>query len=592
MNGEPVALKGKTKPFAESLETTFDVDISDLDIPHYLEYIPLHRDYEILSASLDVNVKISFAQHKNKPPTLSAQGDVVLKKVRVTGKDKSPMIRLPMVKAVISPSDLVARDFRLASLQVQDPEIDVSMDRNGKLNFLSFFPDKQKDNDAEDTGKKTPPSEEPTGKGQKFTVDSIRLAGGKVRFADASHGSPFMTASGDLRIDVNGLSTGENAKADALVSFSTEAGESVDLKGNLSLSPLGSEGTIALSKLVLKKYAPYYVDAVRFDIQNGTLDVRSGYSFSRKDDGPEFRLSGLGASVSNLRLRKRDEKEEFLVIPEFSVKEAEVDSVKREITIGGFATARGLVSVRRSAGGETNVTRLLPASAELTGPAGAIRARMKPEGKKSAEKPWGITVKETVVDRYSVKFEDRSTDPPVEIALDRLRLKVENITTGGKRHGKFSFTTVYNEQGSVSLGGTFTVDPPSMKAKLQAKTLPIGPMQPYYTEKVKILLTGGSISAEGNVSVDAPKDRPPQAGFRGEVSVNDFSSLDKALEEEFLKFASLHFGGVEVGYNPTSVAIREISLTDFYSRILVNPDGTLNVQGIVAKEGAGGTMRR
>ena len=69
--------------------------------------------------------------------------------------------------------------------------------------------------------------------------------------------------------------------------------------------------------------------------------------------------------------------------------------------------------------------------------------------------------------------------------------------------------------------------------------------------------------------------------------MSDFSSLDKALEEEFLKFAGLHFGGVEVGYNPTSVAIREISLTDFYSRIIVNPDGTLNVQGIVAKEGAG-----
>jgi hypothetical protein len=44
---------------------------------------------------------------------------------------------------------------------------------------------------------------------------------------------------------------------------------------------------------------------------------------------------------------------------------------------------------------------------------------------------------------------------------------------------------------------------------------------------------------------------------------------------------------VEVGSNPTSVGIREISLTDFYSRIIVYPDGTLNVQGIVAKEGEG-----
>ena len=587
VNGDPVALKGKTKPFSESLETAFDVNISGLDIPHYLEYVPLQRDYEIPSAFLDVKAVVSFTQHKDKPPTLRAEGDVILRDARITGKDKSPMVRLPMVKAVIFPSDLVARDFHLAALLVQEPEIDVSRDRSGKLNILSLSPQKQKESGGEEKAETIAPKEEPGGKGQLFTLDSFRLSGGKVRFADASPGSPFKTALGEVRIDVNGLGTGQGKKADAQVSFSTEAGETVELKGNLSLSPLGSEGTIAFAKVVLKKYTPYFSDAVRFDLRSGTLDARSGYSFAEGDGGTELRLSGLGASVSDLRLRQRDEQEEFLVIPEFSLKEAEVDTVKRQITIGGIATARGSVAVRRSAGGKTNVARLVPDDGQAAEPTGAKGAPKKSGGERPAEKPWGITIKETVVDRYSVRFEDRTTDPPVEIALDRLRLKAENVATGRKQRGKFSFATLYNRQGSVSLGGTFVVDPPSMNARLKAKALPIGPMQPYYTEKVKILLTGGAISAEGNVSLDAPKEKPVHAGFRGEVTVNDFSSLDKALQEDFLKFATLHFGGVEVGYNPTSVAIREISLTDFYSRIIVNPDGTLNVQGIVGKEGAG-----
>ncbi|TFH30457.1 MAG: DUF748 domain-containing protein, partial [Deltaproteobacteria bacterium] len=587
VNGNPVAIKGRTKPFSESLETTFDVNLSDIDVPHYLAYVPLKREYEIPSALLNVNAAISYIQHKDKSPALTAEGEVTLKEVRISGKDKSPMIHLPMVKAAIFPSDLAARDFHLTALQVRDPEIDASIDINRKLNLLSLIPEKQKESYVEKKGEEIPPKEEPGAKEPKFTVDSIRLTGGKVRFSDASHGSPFKTALGELRIDVNGLGTAKGTKADALVSFSTEAGENVELKGNLSLSPLGSEGTVSLAKVVLKKYAPYYSDAVRFYIDGGSLDARSAYSFAKGEGGPEFRLSGLGVSISGLRLRKREEKAEFLVIPEFSMKEGEVDLGKKEITIGGVSTFKGSVSVRRSAGGEMNVTRLLPAGVDSTGPAGAIGARMRSEEKKPAEKPWGITVKETIVDRYSVRFEDRSTEPPVEIELDRLRLKLENITTGGKQHGKFSFATGYNRQGSVTLGGTFTVDPPSMNARVQAKALPIGAMQPYFAEKLKILLTGGSISAQGNVSVDVPKDRPLRAGFRGEVTVNDFSSLDKALEEDFLRFASLHFGGVDVGYNPTSVAIREIALTDFYSRIIVHPDGTLNVQGIAAKDGAG-----
>ncbi|HEX7523697.1 MAG TPA: DUF748 domain-containing protein [Candidatus Deferrimicrobium sp.] len=441
-------------------------------------------------------------------------------------------------------------------------------------------------------GGKNAPKEEPGAKVQKYAVDSIRLAGGKVRFADASRAIPFVTKLADIRVDVNGLGTEVGKKAATLVSFSTEAGETAELKGNLSLSPLGSEGTISLAKVVLKKYAPYFSNEVRFDINGGTLDVRSGYSFTQGDSGPEFRLSGLGASVSDLRLRQREEKEEFLVIPRFDVKEAEIDLVKKEITIGGIATAKGWIAVRRSSGGESNVAHLVPDDGLSAKPTGAIGAQTKSDGERPAEKPWGITIKETVVDRYSVRFEDRTTDPPVEITLDRLRLKAENVATGGKQRGKFSFATLYNRKGSISLGGTFSVDPPSMNAKLQAKALPIGPLQPYYTEKLKILLTGGAISAEGNVSFVASKGKPVRAGFRGEVSVKDFSSLDKALEEEFLTFAGLHFGGVEVGYNLTSVAIREISLTDFYSRIIVHPDGTLNVQGIVGKERVGDRTTR
>ncbi|HLN91452.1 MAG TPA: DUF748 domain-containing protein, partial [Patescibacteria group bacterium] len=119
VNGDPVSFVGKTKPFTESLETTFDLNVVDLDITNYLEYVPLQREYEIPSAILSVDAVLSFMQHKSKPPTLRAEGDVILKDVRVRGRDKGPMLYLPLIKASISPSDLAAREFRLAALQFQ-----------------------------------------------------------------------------------------------------------------------------------------------------------------------------------------------------------------------------------------------------------------------------------------------------------------------------------------------------------------------------------------------------------------------------------------------------------------------------------------
>ncbi|MBP2685262.1 MAG: hypothetical protein H6Q81_167 [Deltaproteobacteria bacterium] len=588
VNGDPVSFVGKTKPFTESLETTFDLNVVDLDITNYLEYVPMQREYEIPSAFLTVNAVLSFTQHKNKPPTLRAEGDVILKDVRVWGRDKSPMLYLPLVKASISPSDLAAREFRLASLRIQEPEGDVSIDRDGKINLLSLMPQEEKENVEEAKGRKTTPNEGSGTKEPIFSVASLRLAGGKVRFADASRGIPFKTELGELRVDVDNVSTEAGKKADAGVSFSTESGETLELNGNLSLSPLGSEGTVSLAKVVLKKYAPYYSDSVRFDVDGGSLDARSGYRFAGGDGGPEFRLSGLGASISDLRLRQREEKEEFLRIPALAVKDAEVDPGRKEVVVGEIATAKGTVAVRRSVGAGTNIARLVPEGSHPAKPADAKEPAGIPSGGKApTAQPWRVTIKKTVVNGYAVRFEDRTTAPPVEIVLDRFRLAAENIAIGTHQRGRFSFSTRYNRQGNVSLGGTFSADPPSFNAKFQADNLPIGPMQPYYTERVKIFLTGGSISAEGNVSVDARKDQPLRAGFRGDVTVNGFSSLDKDLEEDFLKFSTLHFGGVDVEYHPTSVAIREISLTDFYSRIIVHPDGTLNLQGIVAKEGVG-----
>ena len=295
VNGKEVSLKGRSKPFSESRESTFDINITDLDIPHYLEYVPVQREYEIPSAFLDVKAVVSFAQNKEKLPTLRAEGDVILKDVRITGKDKSPMVRLPMVKAAIFPSDLVARDFHLAALLVQDPEIDVSRDRNGKLNILTLIPEKQKENEIKKNEESTAPKEEP-GAGPDFHL-SIPSAcpGGRCGFADASLGSPFRTALGDLRIDVNGLGTEKGKKADALVSFSTESGGDRRAEGERVPLPPASEGTIAFAKVVLKKYAPYYSDAVRFDLNSGTLDARSGYSFAEGKAGriPALRVGSV-----------------------------------------------------------------------------------------------------------------------------------------------------------------------------------------------------------------------------------------------------------------------------------------------------------
>ncbi len=46
INGALFALQGKTKPFADSRETSFDINIKDVNIPYYLTYVPVQMAFQ------------------------------------------------------------------------------------------------------------------------------------------------------------------------------------------------------------------------------------------------------------------------------------------------------------------------------------------------------------------------------------------------------------------------------------------------------------------------------------------------------------------------------------------------------------------
>jgi uncharacterized protein involved in outer membrane biogenesis len=76
-------LQGKTRPFADSLETSIDVDIKDIDIPRYLAYVPMKMRFKVVSAYADTSVKVSFIETKERKPALTIAGMVSLKNVTV-----------------------------------------------------------------------------------------------------------------------------------------------------------------------------------------------------------------------------------------------------------------------------------------------------------------------------------------------------------------------------------------------------------------------------------------------------------------------------------------------------------------------------
>jgi uncharacterized protein involved in outer membrane biogenesis len=574
INDTPYVLEGTTKPFADSLETSFDINIKDLDIPYYLAYAPTKMNFKIVSAYLDTQTKLSFIQAKGKKPSITVSGNVSLKKVAVDDGKNKPLLRLPLLDIFIAPSEPISKIIHLSKISIQSPELEIRRDEKGMINVQSLLPETKETKPTPKKAEESAPL--------SLDIDEIHLAGAKVSFSDVSRSKPFKTVLDPIDLKVDHFSNGKDKKSAYALSLKTEAKENISLEGEFSMDPLGAEGALEIKSVPLKKYAPYYRDNILFDIEDGRLDFSTRYKYAKGEKEPEISLPGIFLSLSALRLKKAEENEDFLKIPTFSIKETDLNMTKKELKIGVFATQKGELLIKRLANGDMNVLKLVASS---SAPNETAPVERPPADKaKPPEKPWLVSLRNLSVDNYTIRVEDQTNSEPVTITAKNIKVQGQNISTAKNSKGKLALFLLLNDKGSISTTGTIGIEPMTADLKLELKGIEIPPLQPYFTDKVKITVTGGAISTAGNLSFTSNEKKEIKASYKGEAAVNNFSSVDKLNGEDLLKLESLSLSDLNVGYTPLSIDIKGISLTDFYARVAIDSGGKINLQEIMKTE--------
>ena len=142
-------------------------------------------------------------------------------------------------------------------------------------------------------------------------------------------------------------------------------------------------------------------------------------------------------------------------------------------------------------------------------------------------------------------------------------------------------------KGDVVVNGTLQPLPLDADLNLEIKALELLPLQPYFAERLNIAVTRGALTVSGNVKLrqdEAGKgggDPVLAGGFTGQATIGDFYAVDKINSADFLRWKSFYFGKVDIRLKPDSVAVGEIALSDFFARVIVSPEGKLNLLQIV-----------
>ena len=200
----------------------------------------------------------------------------------------------------------------------------------------------------------------------------------------------------------------------------------------------------------------------------------------------------------------------------------------------------------------------------------------------SDERIWVGSVGKLAVNDLMLRIEDQTTTPAAVQLIDGFTMTGENLSSEPNKSGTIALKTRINQKGSLKVDGSLQVFPLLSKLKVETQGISVTPLEPYFNDLLNISLQRGQVSSKGDVTVEIGK-QGFDAAYKGSLTLGDLLTVDKLNRADFLKWRSFHLGGIDFRLQPMSINVAEIALTDFFSRLIIDPQGKLNLAGIVKK---------
>lgn len=588
-NGTPIELKASTKPFGKARETSVDLVLTNLNVPFYLEYVPFKLQYQPVSAFVDANLDLTFAQPLGMKPSLFVSGTTAVRDLKLRELSGNPLLSFKRLDVAIERVDVFATKVAIRQIKLDEFDLTAHRARDGSINLMKLatvskggaeLKEIREEVKAEEAAKavEVAPPDKPI---PEIRVEEIVLNGARVAWIDDVPDGSFRTTLQPLDVSVRNFSTVPGSFTEARLTATTDAREMLTVEAKYAFIERTAEGTVSLTKLSLKRYAPYYRKAILFDIEDGVLDASTRFTFANEPAGPKVAATEIETALTNLRLKKRGDPEPFFRMAQFQVHGGAFDLNKREVSLAEVTSKKASLAVKRSKDGAINLAELTPKPEPLPPAAPPPAPAPRPA---ADNKPWVLALRKLALDEYAVRFDDEVPAQPVQVTIDPIKLGVENFAFGGKpQPAKVDLALRINKNGELKAKGLVTPQPLDADINVVLTRLELPPFEPYVADKINITLASGEVAAEGAVKFAMPADGKALFEYEGKAAVNKLATLDKLHSEDFLKWESLFFDGIRLKSEPLFVDVKEVALTDFYSRLVVNADGTLNVQGIMAK---------
>ncbi|MBI3283288.1 MAG: DUF748 domain-containing protein [Burkholderiales bacterium] len=569
VDGSVFTLQGRAKPFADAQEAALAIDLEQLDIARYAGYFPRPLPLQIQSGRLSSKLDLIFSR-KNRQPELLLSGELRLQDVALQDVHAAPLLKLASLQAQIRQINVMNSAASLDNLQLNSPELWLDIDRQGSLNWARLLASSVSVPSA-DAGNKTASPAAP-----RLSLNELHVQQGQLHLRDAWHAAPLQAVTlKAITLASRQLSNGADAKPSPLnLSLQGEHEESLQFDGELQPMAATLKGQATLKAWPLAAYQPFLNKMLA-----AKLAGQLGASAQVQLQSGRLQLDQLALTLDDFSIQPAAGRDGGITLKSLALDKLSLDTAGRNIAAGSLQLNGLRGDIRRDPQAMLNVQKWLrPAGTSATG---AAAAKAGTAGKTLPA--WKIALSSFALKDSALSFSDQAVTPAVTLKAEALSLDAERLSSDWSQAGKLRLQANVNRKGKLGVSGDIAPQLKNIVLNLDAQSLPVAALYPYFSSYLNVSLTRGHASAKGRLSVSNALAANRSLAYEGMLSLNDFHMLENGASEDFLEWKNISLEGIaaRLGGGKPVVSMKKLALNDFYARAILSEKGKLNLQNIV-----------
>ena len=481
------------------------------------------------------------------------------------GESGQEQVSFQRLYANLQSDSLWSGALHLSDVELDGARTEILFAKDGTLNLTQLFnlPESQAEPKTE--------SSEPF----PLRIDSIRLREKSLRFQDLRPSEAVEFAYDALDLELHNLSTLAGDNAEMTMTASGPHGSQIDWRGQVSLTPITSSGSLSVSDGRLSTFWPYVRDALPLVLKEGQVDLSSDYRLDLSS-GTELQLSKVKVQLAPFAIDDPQGKP-LVRLQRLDIDNTSLDLAKQQVVIGQVRSQGLEAWAAREADGQLDWQKL------FAKPESANSEIAEPTAQAGESKPWQVLLQDVQLRDYKAHLADRVPQQEVAVEVGPLNLDLNNFDSLGDKPFDLRLDTGLGKQGKLQAAGNVQLSPTSAQLKVATQDIDLRLAQAYLSPFIRLELRSGLLGSDLDVQLQSTE--PLALSVTGSAHVDQLHTLDTLRERDFVRWKQVRVGGLDYRHGE-SLAIERVELDQPYARFVINENLTTNVSELIVPQPA------